>query len=282
MIKNRKYNQFIALTKQNFKIYIGIAISIFLFILFFQPFATNKFELENKLIFQVGFGAIVFTFLIISQTIFQRTLLKKEEESYNGSIYVDLFYFFQIVTTSLAFIFYLRYVGQISITFNIVIKVVIICLSLPVTHIIKFRLNSYQVRLKKFFLEIRLLQDKLKKFSESNTNKHIEIISDNDSDNFRIQVSEIVYAKSADNYVEVGYHDEGVMKKKMVRNTLRSVEQQLAEFNNFIRTHRTSLVNIQYIDKLNKNINSYWLSLDKTKETIPVSRQYLISVKNLL
>ena len=107
-------------------------------------------------------------------------------------------------------------------------------------------------------------------------------MSDNDSDNFRIQVSEIVYVKSADNYVEIGYHDEGMVKRKMVRNTLRNVEQQLAEFNNFIRTHRTSLVNIQYIDKLNKNFNTYWLSLDKTKETIPVSRQYLLPVKELL
>ena len=41
------------------------------------------------------------------------------------------------------------------------------------------------------------------------------------------------------NYVKVGYHDEGLVKKKMVRNTLRNVEQQLAEFNNFNRTHRT-------------------------------------------
>jgi hypothetical protein len=64
------------------------------------------------------------------------------------------------------------------------------------------------------------MQNKLKQFSESYSNKHIEIVSDNESDNFRIQVSEIVYVKSADNHVEIGYHDEGIVKKKMVRNTL--------------------------------------------------------------
>jgi DNA-binding LytR/AlgR family response regulator len=68
----------------------------------------------------------------------------------------------------------------------------------------------------------------------------------------------------------------------MIRNTLKNIEQQLSEFNIFIRTHRTSLVNIQYINKLNKNFNTYWLSLDNTKETIPVSRQYLLSVKNIM
>ena len=279
---NRKINQFIQLTKLYFRTYFGIAIAIFLFILFFQPFATDKFEFENKLLFLSGFGIIVLVFLIISQVLFQRTLLRKEEDNNGNSVYVPLYYFFQIAVTSLAFVFYIRFVGQVSITFNSVVRVFFICLSLPVTINLKLRINSYQVRLKKHILETRLMQNKLKQFSESYSNKHIEIVSDNESDNFRIQISEIVYAKSADNYVEIGYHDEGIVKKKMVRNTLRNIEQQLSDFNNFIRTHRTSLVNIQYIDKLNKNFNSYWLSLDKTKETIPVSRQYLMAVKDLL
>jgi hypothetical protein len=253
-----------------------------LFIQFFQPFTIEKFEFENILLFLTGFGVIVLVLLIISQIIFQRALLNKENENHNNSIYIPLYYFFQIAATSLAFIFYIRFVGQVTITFNIVVRVVFICLSLPLAMHLKIKIDAYQIRLKKLLSDTHLMQSKLKQFSESYSNKHIEIVSDNESDNFRIQVSEIVYAKSADNYVEIGYHDEGIVKKKMVRNTLRNVELQLAEFNNFIRTHRTSLVNIQYIDKLNKNFNSYWLSLDKTKETVPVSRQYLMAVKDLL
>lgn len=282
MVTNKKINQFIRQTKSYFGLYLGVAISIFLFTLFFQPFTAEKFEFENKLLFHAGFGLIVLIFLILSQILFQRPLLYKENEDYRNSVYIPLYYFFQVVTTSLAFVFYIRYVGEISITFNTVVRVVFICLSLPVAVFLKFRIESYQMRLKKLLVDTRSMHDKLKQFSESYSNKHIEIVSENESDNFRIQVSEIVFVRSADNYVEIGYHDEGIVKKKMVRNTLRNVEQQLAEFNNFIRTHRTGIVNIQYIDKLNKNFNTYWLSLDKTKETIPVSRQYLIAVKELL
>jgi DNA-binding LytR/AlgR family response regulator len=79
----------------------------------------------------------------------------------------------------------------------------------------------------------------------------------------------------------VGYQEGNEVKKKMIRNTLKNVEQQLRDFNNFIRTHRTSIVNIQNIDKLHKNFNTYWLSLVNTIETIPVSRQYLMVVKEL-
>ena len=279
---NKKINQFIHLTKSYFRLYFGIALSIFLFIQFYQPFAAEKFEFENQLIFLAGFGVIVLMILLVSQIIFQRALLFKENDNLNNSIHIPLYYFFLVSATSLAIVFYIRFVGQVNITFNIVVRVVFICLSLPVTMHLKLRIDSYHIRLKKLLFDTRSMQSKLKQFSESYSNKHIEIVSDNESDNFRIQVSEIIYAKSADNYVEIGYHDEGIVKKKMVRNTLRNIEQQLSDFNNFIRTHRTSLVNIQYIDKLNKNFNSYWLSLDKTKETIPVSRQYLMAVKDLL
>lgn len=282
MATNNKIEQFISLTKKQFKIYLEITISVFLFILFFQPFAIEKFEFENKLLFIAGFGVIVLLFLFISQIIFQSRLILAEEEMSENPIHMPLYFFTQILTTSLAFIFYIRYVGQTPITFDIVIKIILISMSLPVTIYLKNKLESKQVRLKKLLYESRLMQDKLKQFSENYSSKFIELISENESDNFRIQVSEIVFLKSANNYVEIGYHDEGIVKKKMIRNTLRNVEQQLSEFNNFVRTHRTSIVNIHYVNKLHKNFNNYWLSLDHTKETISVSRQYLMAVKELL
>jgi hypothetical protein len=279
---NKNINQFAQLTQLYFRLYLGIAISIFLFVLFFQPFEPDKFEFENKHLFMAGFGLIVLIFLIISQIIFQRTLINKVSENKSNPFYIPLYYFFLVAKASLALIFYLRYVGDVFITFNTVVKVFFICLSLPVTMYLRFRIVSYQIRLKKLLHEFQSIQDNQKQSLENYANKHIEIISENESENFRIQVSEIVYIKSADNYVEIGYHDEGIVKKKMVRNTMRKVELQLTEYNNFIRTHRTGIVNIQYIDKLNKNLNTYWLSLDKTKETIPVSRQYLMAVKDVL
>ena len=162
---NKNINQFIQLTKSYFRTYLGIAISIFLFILFFQPFTTDKFE--NRLFFLSGFGVIVLIFFIILQVLFQRTLLRKEEDNNSNSVSIPLYCFFQIAATSLAFVFYIRFVGQVSITFDAVVRVVFICLSFPVAHIINFKLNAYQVKLKKYLLETRLLQIKLKQFSES-------------------------------------------------------------------------------------------------------------------
>lgn len=281
-MSNIVINQFIILSKKYFKIYLGISISVFLFILFFQPFPSHKFEFENKNLFIAGYGLIIFITQIIVQIVFHRHLFRNNMDGEYYLLLNSLYYFSQIALTSVAFVFYTRYVGNTSITFNIVLRVVVISLSVPVTIHLKNTFSSIHGKYKKLLEENRLIQDKLRQFSESYANKFIELNSENESDNIRILVSEIIFIKSADNYVEVGFHDGGEYRKKMIRNTLKNIEKQLKEYNNFVRTHRSCIVNIQYIDKLNKNFNTYWLTLVDTKEIIPVSRQYLMTVKDLL
>lgn len=281
-MSNNIIDQFISLSKKYFKIYFWISISVFLFILFFQPFPSLKFESENTNLFIAGYGAIIFIVQILVQIVFQRHLLRNNMDGEYNPLLNSLFYFSQIALTSVAFVFYIRYVGNTGITFNIVLRVVVISLSAPVTIYLKDMLLSMHEKYKKLLEENRQMQDKIRQFSESYADKFIEFTSENEADNIRLQVSEIIFVKSADNYVEIGFRDGGEIRKKMVRNTLKNIEKQLREFNNFVRTHRSGIVNIQYIDKLNKNFNSYWLTLIDTKETIPVSRQYLMVVKDLL
>jgi len=275
-------NQFISLSRKYFKIYLGISITVFLFILFFQPFPSIKFEFDNKLLFIAGYGFIIFIIQVIIQIIFHRFLLQNTfTEDYNPLLHFS-YYFLQAVLISVAFAFYTRYVGNTSVTFTIMLRIAIVSLSAPLTIYLKATLGLMHDKHKKLLEENRLMNDKLQQFAESYTDKLIELSSDNEQDTISIKVSEIVFIKSADNYVEVGYVEGEEIRKRMIRNTLKNIEKQLKEFNNFVRTHRSSIVNIQYIDKLNKNFNTYWLTLVNSKETIPVSRQYLLSVKDLL
>ena len=281
-MSNKIIYNFNALSRKYFKTYLGISISIFLFLLFFQPFPTQDFEYENKQLFTAGIGIILFFIQVVVQIMFQKHLIDIGSEHEENSVMNSIYYFTQLALTSIAFIFYIRFVGHTQITFNIVARVIIICLSIPVTIHLKNKIIALHQRIKKLTQESRIMHEKVKLFSENYANRFIELTSDNENDNIRILVSEVVYIKSADNYVEVGFVEEQEFKKKMIRNTLKNIEKQLREFNNFIRTHRSSIVNIQYISKLNKNFNTYWLSLENTSETIPVSRQYLLAVREIL
>lgn len=54
------------------------------------------------------------------------------------------------------------------------------------------------------------------------------------------------------------------------------------EKTNFIRCHRTSIVNNFYIEKLVKSYSGYSLKLSCLDEDVPVSRQYLMPIKEAI
>lgn len=254
---------------------------VFLFVLFFQPFTTEVFDFENKLLFFAGFGLICLISLLVAQILFQKSLIQNDNNIADNSFINTLYYFTITTIISLGFVFYLRYVGGITSTFTLVFRIIIVGAAIAASINIHKLLLSLSYDYQQLLVEDRAIKDKLKKFSENYANRFIQFISENDSDNFRILVSDLVYIKSADNYIEIGYNEGNEVKKRLIRSTLKNAEQQLMEYNNFIRTHRTSIVNIQYLEKLNKNFNTYWLSLINSKESIPVSRQYLIAVREL-
>lgn len=281
-MKRQKINMLIDSLKESVRLYLGISIAVFLFVLFFQPFSVVTFDYENMLLFVSGFGFIVFLFLLLVHVSFSKVYSLDEESRYGNYFMFYLSNFIFTCISTVAFVFYMRYVGKVEITFYVVIKTTIICFGPVVVLNVLRSIQQTKIRYSSLLRDMRVLQSEYSHFSESYSNKIVELVSENESDNFSLQVLDILFVKSADNYVEVGYKDTDEVKKRLLRNTLKSIEIQLRPHNNFVRTHRTCLVNIQYIDKLNKNYNTYWISLIGTKEIIPVARQYLMVVKELL
>jgi hypothetical protein len=227
--------------KERLGLYGSLNLAVFLFIVFFQPFPVEFSDSNNSLIFTAGFGAIVLVLLYVSYLIFRELIRRQENEM------LTYFHGFTLlILCSVAFAFYLRYVGQVKITFPIISKVVLICLVPPLSLRVFELRNEYR------------------------------------QSNIRLSLSDIVVDRSADNYVEILFSENNVLKKKLVRNTLNHVEQQLKPFTVFIRCHRTCIVNVDHIGSVNRKINSTWLTIRNLDEQIPVSRQYLLKVKDAL
>ena len=62
--------------------------------------------------------------------------------------------------------------------------------------------------------------------------KQIEILSENKSDSLQLLHHNIVAIKSADNYIQVYYLENNMLKKKLLRNTLRNIELQFIDHKN--------------------------------------------------
>jgi len=87
---------------------------------------------------------------------------------------------------------------------------------------------------------------------------------------------------AADNYVKIIYLEEGQLKNKLIRNTLKAIEAQLNIYPDFFRCHRTYIVNGKRVERLNKSYKGYFLKMKQYEEEIPVSQQYIIRVKEAL
>jgi DNA-binding LytR/AlgR family response regulator len=88
--------------------------------------------------------------------------------------------------------------------------------------------------------------------------------------------------KSAENYVEIVYKDNENNKQRLIRTTLRNIEEQLRKYPEFVRCHRTCVVNTKYILKLSSSYQGHKLKIIDYNDEIPVSRQYLMDVRKVL
>jgi hypothetical protein len=276
---NKRLNQFITILKENFGLSIGIGFGIFLFVLFFQPFLLDQLDFNDRLIFVAGLAGIIFLFMVLIRIPFLLIFIKTGRKLHEFSFQYYLSGFLITALSSVAFAFYLHYVGFVGITFFIMVKIVLICLAPPIITGVYDVLMELKFENETLLRENESVQRQVEKYEEDNMSKSVEFISENNSENFVSHVSEVVVIKSADNYVEIVFREGDIFKKKLIRNTLKNIEQQLKPFPGFVRCHRVCIVNIRYIEKFHRNYSGHWLALKGYDEQIPVSRQYLLRFK---
>lgn len=265
--------------KYSLKLFTNISLGIFLFILFFQPFNIQHFNSNNQLLIVAGFAAIAFLsmglFLIVFPHLFPRIFNKE-------NINIDaLNYGFMFVFHTVASVFYIRYVGKVDISFYFVFKMALICLApLIIIRInAKFQLLLDQVKI------ITAQRNDLLRNTEKNVVKEspiIEILSEVRNETLKLKLADVILVNSADNYINVVYRDNEKIERKLIRNTLKSIELLFKSYPDIIRCHRTCLINKNYVDKLSMSYKGYRLKMQYFDEEIPVSRQYLMSVKEKL
>ena len=121
---------------------------------------------------------------------------------------------------------------------------------------------------------------------KSNANKPIEkrliIFKDeNGKIKFSVLAKDLLLLESTDNYVSVFYILENKVQRKLLRNTLKNMEEMLKE-NNILRCHRSFMVNpanVNFMQKEGKKLN---LKLNHFDKPVPVSEKYSSPFLNFL
>lgn len=95
------------------------------------------------------------------------------------------------------------------------------------------------------------------------------------ADNFRLDPSQLVCVKSDGNYLEFYQRSGQKIEKQLKRMTLASATDQLTTFSFIFRSHRTYLVNLNHVTKIEGNAQGYQLHVEGLPFKVPVSRKYL-------
>lgn len=122
----------------------------------------------------------------------------------------------------------------------------------------------------------------LSKANYSNNTDLIAINSFINSENFNLKIASFLFAKIDGNYAEIYTKNENSFDKKLIRLSLKELEEQLKDFNFIFKTHRSYLVNLNQIKCVNGNAQGYKIKLYHFPSEIPVSRSKIKEFNSLL
>ena len=90
---------------------------------------------------------------------------------------------------------------------------------------------------------------------------------------FALPLESVLYVETVDNYVSVNYLDSDHVDSRIIRNTMKVVEEQLQN-NGFVRCHRQYLVNKLNIKSVSKEKDGIIIRLKGCDRVVPVGKTY--------
>ncbi|MEO8517073.1 MAG: LytTR family DNA-binding domain-containing protein [Flavobacterium sp.] len=140
--------------------------------------------------------------------------------------------------------------------------------------VISINLNRQQLKNQ---LKANRISEAITETKEMQPNTIVSIETEVKSEKFSFDSSSFIYAKAEGNYAEIYLQKETGINKLTKRISLKNLETQLSDFSFIIKTHRSILLNVNFIENVSGNAQGYKVQLKNCSETVPVSRNFIQS-----
>lgn len=261
----------------NAKVIFFISLGVFGFLALFQPLDIGLLPVQEK--YYLISGLAIVTFLSLSfHLLILPSLFPQKFSSVNWNIKKEILWNSWILFTTLAGYFLLNNsMGIMKFSFIQVLKLVFTAV-IPLTMMIVFNHN------KMLRSHLKLADELSKKLKENKTieEKIVYFNSDYQKDSLALKVSSLLFIRSANNYIEIFWKEEGAIRNQMVRCSIVNAQETLKEHKFIFKCHRSFLININFIDKIEGNSQGYKLFFDGINFTVPVSKGSVDKLKELI
>lgn len=120
-------------------------------------------------------------------------------------------------------------------------------------------------------------------FLESEGIEELVNLTGSTKESLLILPQNILYAEVSGNYVAIHYLNESnENEKKLLRTTLQQIIDVLSSYSQFVRCHRSIIVNVSNITNIRGNSHAYYLTLRNLGSEVPVSKTYTKAIKEKL
>jgi len=257
---------------------------VFLFLYFFQPFGLNTYP-DGILVLTLGYGLtciITMAFLnILIPTLFQNYFLEQ-----NWNVGRQLFWsIVNVAIIGLANLLYSNYAGIANLSFGNLMVFEGYTIALSSFPLILFIISNQKILKSKFEKSAALINLGIEKFSSEKLNNKTNTVtleSETNAENLTLDPAELIYIQSSDNYVTVFYLKDNSTTSSLLRNTLKSIDNQLDSYPQFFRCHKSYIVNLDKVEHISGNAQGFKLHLKNIEERIPVSRSHNNTIKDRL
>ena len=253
-----------------------LRISIFIFVIIFiimfllAPFGFYNFEWKTRIIISFIDGAIGIAAAIMGHqtTVF----ILKGKKSWN--LGKDLLVFFTSIFFGVLFLWieaqffpFLRFTGKFSF--------LILCS-------ITFIIATFCYIPIQYYLRSRYFQKEHSIKEVKRTKRTIRIV-DNKEHVYVFEINELIYVKSMGNYVKIYLSkDRRIIEQRIILSmTLKMLKEQIKCYDFIFHCHRSYLININHITKINGGIRNTKIYLVDGSE-VPVSRVKIQELKEII
>jgi len=232
---------------------------------------------KEKLYVVVGLGSITFLSLslnlLILPSLFPGIFVKRI-----WNIKKEIIWNLWILTTiSVGYYLYYKMLGIFDVDFKMILGLIIIAI-IPITGLITVNRN----RILRSYVKISKGINKRLKENRFKEEKLVHFESDYVNDNLSIKVNLLILIRAANNYIEVFWKEKDVVKSQMIRTSLKKAEDLLEEYKFIFKCHRSYMININFINKMEGNLKGYNLFFENINFTVPVSKNFAFQLKRLM
>ncbi len=275
MINKQLNKPFPFIEKKIHRIIISLifSISIFAFLLIFQPFGLDDIQFY-KPIFISGFFFITLIVLLIRffiAPIFFPKFFEPDSWTVKKNLFSILLVI--IIITILNWLYNSTVGKDITEQYNL-FSFLFITISVGFFPTIFLTIFTEKYLSKKHNEIAENITTKIQLEEKIIENKLIKIVSKNKKEEINIELDQLICIKSEGNYASIYFYENNIVKKQLIRNSLTKIKEQLIIFENIERSHRSYIVNFNNVEKISGNARNYNLHIANLDFTIPVSRNF--------